>query len=135
MEQKEFSAILGGKKRIFKYTRRDRERLEDQFGAGLMDLIKSDLLRTDAEGVPTGGGRWKVQVAIVQAGFRHHGKAVTLERVAGWLEAYVAHGGNVFEVFSQCSLAIMSSGVLGFVYEAEDDEDEDDPKEEAEPST
>jgi len=138
-EQKEFSANLGGKKRIFKYTMRERSRIEEQFGKGLMELVKSDLIPNDEAGVPTGGGRLKVQVALIHAGIRHGGKAVTLERVNEWLEQYVAHGGIVQEIYAQCALAIMSSGALGFVYEQDDEEEEDagdgEGKAEAETST
>ena len=120
---KVYSFDFGGKVREFKYTSAERRVLESRFGVGLGELIQKQVLAVDADGRPTLGGREEQTVALIHAGLKHGGSAVTETRVREWLEAEVTSKGHWMEVVSTACLAVMASGVLGYRYEAPEDEE------------
>lgn len=118
---------LGGRSRTFKYTHAEREWLEDRFNKGLLELIKEDVMPTDpATGKLTGGGRWRAQVSVIQAGLRHEGKQITEAKVRKWIETHLAHDGHIVELINAAVTAIFASGVLGFTVKPSDEDEEGD---------
>jgi hypothetical protein len=126
---KTYSVTLGGKEREFRYTRNERELLEDRFGIGLIDTIRTNVLPTGADGKPTGGGCIKHQTALVWAGLKHNGPKVTERAIAEWIDKLQEEGGNPYMVYGTAVAAVFASGVLGMtITEDETTEDKDEPE-------
>lgn len=130
----EFTCVLGGRDRTFKYTKKERVEYEARFKSGMWETIRKQVLALDENDEPTPGGMVEAQHSLVWLGLRHSGPKVTESNVGDWLEKLVADGGNVFAIYTTAATAVLASGVLGYRYEPAADE-EADPKEKADAQT
>lgn len=119
----EHKVELGFKERTFKYTRKDREEYEEITGRGLWKSIQEDILALDEDSNPTPGGKFKAQRLLVWIGLRHEGRKVTQDAVGQWIDELAQKGGNEMAVYNTAVAAVLTSGVLGIKYQAEEDEE------------
>jgi len=126
---KEYTVELGGRKRTLRYTRAERNEIEQRFDCDLRDFVyeKAFPMR---DGKPTLGGRLECQEALIFYGLRHSGPKVTEESVSKELQDLVAKGGSIYAPLSQAIVALLASGVMGWTPPLAEDED-DEGKEDA----
>ena len=119
---REYSLELGGASRPLAYTSQDRRDLEKRFGKGLREIIFEDVLPMDADHKPTGGGLLEQQIAFLHVGLKHNdAKVMTEKKVSAFVDEYVQKGNHIIGLLGVAVSAVLASGVLGFVYEIQDE--------------
>lgn len=123
--------------RELKYTRAERLEFEKRcrhFGlAGMKEIIFKKVFpvepdpNNDNKPTPTGGGDLEAQILLIWLGIRHCSKTLTEERVAELLDLAVKEGRPHVTFVAQAVNAVMSSGVLGFVFDGHFEEEEAAP--------
>lgn len=122
---KEYAVELGGQPRTLRYTKNERKQLEKRFGCGLFELVTQQVFPCDQDNRPTGGGTWAAQIAVLHAGLKHAGPAVTETRVETWVDDHIDKDGHVITLLAPAVNAMWAQGVFGMkldVAELDDDE-------------
>lgn len=126
---KEFTVKLGGKDLVLKYTRQERRELEARYKKGLREIILEDVYPLDSKNEPTGGGKLESQIAFLYFGLRHGDfgkKKLTESKVDEWVaDAVENHGGHMLIYLTEAFRACMASGVLGYVIQTSEVEEEE----------
>lgn len=114
--------------RELRYTRVERQEFEKRFRhfglPGMKEIIFEKVLpikpnpADDNKLVPTGGGDYEAQVALIWMGIRHNAKhLITEEWVADKLEVAIKEGRPQILFVIDAVNAVLASGVLGYIYE------------------
>lgn len=126
---KEYFVELGGKKRLVRYTRKERLEIEQRFDCDIKDFVYAKAFPL-VDGKPTLGGRLEAQEALIYFGLRHNGPKVTEDWVSKELEAVVAAGGSIYKPLSEAIVGMLASGVMGWNPPITTDEEEGGGKDE-----
>jgi hypothetical protein len=132
---KSYTVTWGTRTIDLKYTRAERELLEQRFGIGLQQLITTKVLPVVNGQVQ--GGLISAQIALVHAGLKHDGPKLTEKAVGEWVDELSKTEEGVFPVVISAARAVGASGVLGrVIVDDEPDEESDEGKDRApEPTT
>lgn len=131
----DYSVDLGGTTRILRYTMAERKELETRFRKGLHALLFEDVMPLNKKGVPTGGGLWEVQVALVHSGIKWApGKKITEAHVGTWMETWIQNhpDSHIVQILAEVVKAVCESGVLGKAIAIESSEETEPGKENSE---
>lgn len=114
---KTYTYELGGKDREFKYGMDERDALEDRFEMGLAEIIRKKVIGENGR-----EGIFKVQVAFIHQGIKHHGPAINEAKVRAWLTAEIDQKGHLFDALTMAAKAAFASGCLGLKHEEAEEE-------------
>ena len=128
---KTYDVELGGRSRQLRYTRDERREIEARFNCDLRSFLYEMCMPLSPDGKPTMGGRLEAQEALLFYGLRHNGPKITESWVADQLQKLVAEGGSIYKPLSQAILAVVRSGLLGWMPSIREDEPEDGEGKEA----
>ena len=123
--------------RVLKYTRAERVEFEKRFRhfglPGMKDILYERVFpikpdpANDNKPMATGGGDLEAQICLIWLGIRHNNpKRITEEQVGEWLDLAVEEGRPIVGFVATAVNAVMASGVLGFKYERDAIEEEEE---------
>ena len=118
---KTYEVELGGRSRPLRYTREERREIEARFNTDMRSFLYESCFPLAADGKPTMGGRLECQEALLFYGLRHNGPKITEAWVAEHLQKLVAEGGSIYKPLSQAIIAVVASGLLGWMPQIKDD--------------
>jgi len=125
--------------RELRYQRAERYEFEKRFRhfnlPGMKEILFEKVFpimpdpNDDDKMQPTGGGDLEAQICFLWLGIRHHNpKRITEEQVADWVDLAMEEGRPTVSLVARAINAALASGVLGYIYEAPDPEEEPEGK-------